>query len=790
MIHIKTFLIVDGHSLAHRGFHALAVNLTAPDGTPTATIVGFMNMLYRVQDDLMPDCTVAVFDAKGKTFRHELLADYKAGRPPLADDLRIQLPILQELLRLCGIKTVIREGVEADDAAASIARLAEREGYEVVVLSSDKDLFQILSGHVRIVRPLKNGVTGAEVYDTSRFVREYGFSPLSMPDYLAIVGDNADNIKGIHGIGEVTAKKILAKFPTLEMIYASLDQLPKPVRRKLEAAGPDASLWTRDNLTILRDNLFDDEPSFMDDCVNFTMNFTEAEALALRLGLTRVLERIGSRKKPLPREFFPKEAASPPNCDMITRDYKDEMRRNPSRFTEDLRIWDMKTAYYLLHPDEAGKKFPLLIKAIEESDNPPESLALTAGGINAEIASYDGLNDVMSGLDLPLIPVLNQMEDHGIRIDPEKFALLQTELEARISDIELQLAGVTGVRINVNSPAQVSWLLFERLGFTPSAKTKSRTSYATGAGVLEKLAAQEGGHIPALILEHREISKMLSGFVIPLQKAAGNDGIIHTTFEPAATGTGRLSSRDPNLQNIPAFGEWAGKIKAGLLPVTPGNVFVSADYSQIELRVLAHMSGEGKLIEAFADGRDIHTETASWVFGVMPGFVTPEMRRAAKMVNFGLLYGMSAFGLSERLGVSRAESRDIMTRYFEALPGIEAFIDGLVSGAKERGYSRTLAGRIRPVKEIPAKGPALDRALINSPIQGTAADTARRAMINFSSSGRAELVLQVHDSLVCECRADEAEEVSEVLRRVMIESGGEISHLEAETKAGRYLADV
>lgn len=795
MIHIKRFLVVDCHSLAYRGFHALKTRLTAPDGTPTATIMAFMNMLYKVQDELRPDCTVAVFDAKGKTFRHNLFAEYKAGRPPIADDLRIQLPLLQELLTDCGARVIVREGVEADDVVASVARLAERNGHDAVVLSSDKDLFQILGDHIRMMRPVKHGISEAAIYDTGAFVREYGFNPASMPDYIAMIGDSADNIKGIHGIGEVTAKRIIAQFPTIEAVYASLGQLPKSVRKKLEEAGQQNVLWRRDNLIILRDDLFDNEPDFLADCLNSTMNFTEAEALALRLGLTRVLERIGSKKNPLPREFFRLTPSLTPECDIITRDYKDELRHHPENFAGSQsavppRIWDLRTAYYMLHPDETGRRFPSLISAIENSESPQEMLTVLAGNLNAEIDSYDGLHDVMTGLDLPLVPVLIRMEDHGVRLEAGIFESLQEELAQRIGEIESQLIALTGFRVNLNSPQQVSWLLFERLGFKPSGTTKSGASYTTGAGVLEKLASETGGEIPAMILEHRELSKMLSGFVIPLQKSADNDGIIHTTFEPSFTGTGRLSSRDPNLQNIPTFGKWADKIKAGLVPVNPENIFVSADYSQIELRILAHMSGEGRLIEAFADGRDIHTETASWVFGVMPELVTPEMRRAAKMVNFGLLYGMSAFGLSERLGVSRSEARDIMTRYFEALPGIEGFIDELVNGAKERGYSRTLAGRIRPVSGIPAKGAALDRALINSPIQGTAADTARRAMIKFSASGYGELFLQVHDSLVCECGADEAEEVSRVLREVMIEAGGEISHLEADTKRGKSLAEV
>lgn len=790
MIHIKTFLIVDGHGLAYRAYHAMPHTLSAHDGTPTGAIAGFVNMLYRVQDDIHPDCTVIAFDPKGKTFRHVLFRSYKSGRHPFDDSLTIQIPLIQELMTYCGYRVIVRDGVEADDVIASAAKLAERNGHDVIVLSSDKDLMQILSSHIRMKRPVKNGVTSAETYTASSFVKEYGFSPLSMPDYLAIVGDNADKINGIHGIGDKGAKKILAQFPTLEAVYASLGSFTKSVRNNLEAKGKDSAIWTRDNLILLRDNLFDNDPDFLTQCLAFKMDFDKAEGLALRLELTRVLERIGSSKKPLPREFFTQGSSLPPECDIITRDYKHELRNFPGHFSNDVRVWDLKTAYYLLHPDKTGSNFPALLRAVDESESQSQTLSGLAGNINAKIISHDGLHDVMTELDLPLIPVLIQMENHGIRIDPEIFAALQSDLNARIYDIETQLIRSTGVRINVNSPAQVSWLLFERLGFTPSGKTKNKSSYTTGAGVLEKLAAEPCGEIPALILEHRELSKMLTGFVIPLQKSADNDGIIHTTFEPAFTGTGRLSSRDPNLQNIPSLGKWADKIKAGLVPVNPENVFVSADYSQIELRILAFMSGEVRLIDAFAQGRDIHTETASWVFDVMPELVTPEMRRAAKMVNFGLLYGMSHFGLSERLGVGHSEAKDIMARYFDALPGISAFLEGLVSDAKERGYSRTLAGRIRPVSEIPAKGQALDRSLINSPIQGTAADTARRAMINFNASRTADMFLQVHDSIVCECPADDAGEVSRVLRKIMTESGGGIPHLEAEAKTGKSLADV
>ena len=775
----------------------MAVRLTAPDGTPTSMIVGFMNMFLKALDEITPDCTIIVFDASSResgkrAFRYDLLPDYKSNRQIPSEDIRIQMPILQELLRLMGFPVIIREGVEADDVAASLANLAVSQGNQAIVLSSDKDLFQILGPHTRMMRPVKNGVSGAGIYDVKAFVKEYGFNPSSMADYLALIGDKADNIRGVEGIGEKGAKKILAVHPTIEEIFSALSELPKSTRARLESAGQENILWTRDNLIRLKSDIYDSEPEILKEAMNTEPNYPDAEDLAARLGLSRLLKRMGSSKKVLPRLFDGTNGSVPLKASVLVDDYKAELKAHPELFAEDSGVWDFKTAHYLLHPDESGQRFSEILDFLRSSKDPHKSLAEMAGKLQAEIESHEGLEYVMNAIDLPLIPVLNRMEAHGVRLSPAVFEALQSELEEGILQIESQLITETGVRINVNSSQQVSWLLFERLGFTPKTKTKGKTAYSTESSVLEYLAALPNSTVPRLILEHRELSKMLTGFVIPLQKFADSDGIIHTTFDPAMTGTGRLSSHDPNLQNIPAFGRWAEKIKAGLVPVEPGNVFVSADYSQIELRVLAFLSGEGRLIEAFEKGRDIHTETASWVFGVVPELVTPELRRTAKMINFGLLYGMSEFGLAERLNVPRKEAKDIMSRYFAALPGLQDFMNELVEGAKYRGCTRTLAGRIRPVDEIPAKSQALDRALINSPIQGTAADTARRAMINFDRAEKAsaKMFLQVHDSIVCECSEHDAPEVSRLLAEIMTDSGGEIDYLEVRTKQGKSLLDV
>ena len=796
VIDINTFLIVDGHSIAHRGFHAVNTRLTAPDGTPTSMIVGFMNMLFRAQDELQPDCTIIAFDASGKqsgihAFRYDLQEDYKADRKPLDEEMRIQLPILQELLQYLGCRVIVREGVEADDVTASIARLAQKNGDESMILTSDKDLFQMLGERIYMMRPIKNGISGAEIYDAKKFTDEFGFPPSSMADYLALTGDKIDNIKGVKGIGEKGAAKLLAQYPTIEKIFSALDELPKNTRAKLEAAGLENIIWTRDRLIRLKDDIFSDDADFLNDCLNFPPDLPKAESLAVRLGLERLLNRIGSTKHAIPRILNGSGNFSPPPADILTDDYKTALKHSPEMFADSQRVWDLHTAYYLLHPDDAGGKFASILHYLKHSQNPAQTLAELAGGLHAEILEHEGLADLMNNTDIPLIPVLNSMEDHGVRISPESFTALRGELEGKITELESRLIDETGVRINMNSPQQVAWLLFERMDFTPTAKTKAG-SPSVDAAVLGELAKTHGrkGDVPRILLEYRELSKMLGGFVVPFMRAADAENIIRTTFEPAATGTGRLSSRDPNMQNIPAFGEWADKIKRGIVPVHEGNIFVGADYSQVELRVFAHMSGEERLLDAFAHNRDIHTETASWVFGVMPELVTPELRRTAKMINFGLLYGMSEFGLADRLGVSRTEAKDIMHRYFSALPGLKGFLESMVAEAKARGYSRTLFGRIRPVAGIPAKFQALDRALINTPIQGTAADIARRAMIAVERALPGKMFLQVHDSIVCECGEGEADEVAHTLQEVMKASGGEVDNLETEIKRGCTLANV
>ncbi|MDR2527871.1 MAG: DNA polymerase I [Synergistaceae bacterium] len=863
-------LIIDGHGLAFRAFYAVPP-LSAPDGAPTNVVLGFMNMLLKVEESVTPNACAVVFDAPGPTFRHELYGEYKAQRKPTPDDFREQLPLLRELLTTLGYPVFSEPGVEADDVIASMALAAAREGREAVIVSSDKDLFQVLGPGVKMLRPVK-GITSLKEYDEKIFTEEFGFPPSSMADYLALLGDASDNVPGVAGIGEKTALQLIGKAKTLEGLYKLIEEkgsIKEVTARKL-AVGKERAFQSRELVRLRTALLVPSSPR------KTPPDLAGALALCQRLSLRKLVEKLKAlgleKEKSLEEsagsapeavlelgwaEPFPLvtdkrtedveikrllESDSlalllahsghyPPDpgtaelyfadaggrCSLVrgieldpsfwtslerkklfVNDYKDLVACfGPEKF-QGCGIWDLKTAHYLLHPDRPthtlADLYPTEVETISAFH-----LWRAARELNLELYRYQQLPDLMEQVDLPLVPVLVGMERGGIRLSLKVFAALRKELEARLAVIEREVSAAAGEEINLNSPKQVAWLLFDRLGFPSGAKTKGKTGFSTSASVLESLADLPHAEVPRLTLEHRELSKMLTGFVTPLQKAANlGGGVVRTTFEAAFTGTGRLSSREPNLQNLPAFGQWARRIKEGLIPLAPDRVFVAADYSQIELRVLAHFSGEERLLEAFQQGRrDIHRETASWVFATASEDVTPELRRVAKMINFGLLYGMSSFGLADRLGIERSEASSVINRYFAALPGVKRYLEESAAKAQKRGYTQTLFGRIRPIAEamegVRDRG-GLKRVAINTPIQGTAADIARKAMLDFARrfalDGEVRLFLQVHDSLVCECPENRAGEVGEALAELMRSAVSLAVPLEVALKTGRTFADV
>lgn len=865
----KELLLIDGHGLAFRGFYALPATLAASDGTPTNALVGFTNMLVKCLDEWGADGVGLFFDPHGPTRRKEIYDDYKAGRKPAPEEFKTQMPLIIEISRAMGLPVYIRDGIEADDFIVSTAKKAVAAGWHVKILSADKDLFQVIGGGIEVVRPAK-GVSDFKDYNEDYFIKEFGFAPDSMADYLALLGDSVDNIPGVAGIGEKGAKELISAYGSLDGIYAHLDEIAKGKRTKLEAGREQAYISKTLIVPI------DTEPAPLEE-----LKLKEPDAQLLRemcerLGLRKLLSRFvknetvpaaGPKKEAAPQgqgSLFAEEAAADaavadvvpvnvisdcepetlleaseialvPNGDgtafiadrngraakieasdgaaldrfakwsetgtVYLYGYREALAAGIFPLPEAGRVRDLETIHYMLHPDRGGS-------AIEKTLGAPlpQGAALAVAlfslydGMQQQLDAAPELGKLMTELDLPLSHALAALQRGGLHADAEKLSQLETDLTAAIAETEDSIAETVGERINLNSPKQVGSLLFEKLLLPPIKKTKS--GYSTDASVLEELARlpEPLGTVPGRILEFREQSKVLSGFVEPFLKLAQeNGGFIHSTFDQLATGTGRLASRDPNVQNMPVFGDWADRFRECFTPSSPERTFVAADYSQIELRVLAHLCGEERLIAAFREGRDVHMETASWVFGLPPEDITPEQRRFAKVVNFGLLYGMSAHGLAQRLGISRPQAASMVDRYFSVLPKVRNYLEESIKAAKAAGYTRSIFGRRRPLAEVSTVegrgNNPIDRVAVNTPIQSSASDIAKIALMRFHEVVNREftdarIILQIHDSIVCECRKSDAEAVEKRLVETM--EGVKVLSvpIKAEPKRGDSLKEV
>ena len=845
----KKMLLIDGHGLAFRGFYALPETLTASDGTPTNAIVGFTNMLMKCLDDDSVDAIGMFFDPKGPTKRNEMFKEYKEGRKPAPDAFKIQMPMIIDICRAMGVPVFIRDGVEADDYIIATALHAVDNGWNVEVLSADKDLFQIIRDGISVKRPTR-GVSEFKTYDKEFFIQEYGFGPELMADYLALLGDAVDNIPGVPGIGEKGAKELILKYGCLKSIYENLEDIAKGKRIKLEE-GKELAFLSKELIVPQRtDNVPEEQLRLSEP------NHKELGAMCQKLGLRRLAERCKKDDGESLFETYASEgdpalytneitAGNVPLVEILKfpelsivpaeENYVLANRENMSAMLNVenkndislLRNWckagtlyvcglrklllndmlpvpelskinDIEIAHYLLHPDRGGDisktiGYPLPIEA-----NLARNLFQLWDAFYAKVKEYD-MERLMDELDKPLSPVLAKLQKNGFGADTKKLASLEQELIKRIAQTEVSIHSRTHEKINLNSPKQVSWLLFDELRLPPIKKTVS--GYSTDMSVLEELAKlpEPLCDVPKLLIEYREQSKVLSSFVEPFLKLAKNgDGRIHSTFDHLATGTGRLASSDPNAQNMPVFGEWADKFRGCFTPAR-GNIYISADYSQIELRVLAHLSGEDKLIDSFRENRDVHTETASWVFGLPAEDITSEQRRFAKVVNFGLLYGMSAHGLAQRLGITRPQAASMVDRYFSVLPKVKAYLSQSVKDAKARGYTKSIFGRMRPLNElatIEGRGNnPIDRVALNTPIQSAASDIAKIALLRFNDVlerdyKSANIILQIHDSIVCECMEEDADRVEASLVRTM-ESVNELSvPVKVESKRGYSLASV
>ena len=851
----ERILLVDGHALAFRAYYALP-ELNAPDGTPTNAVLGFINMLLKIINDEAPDRVVVFFDAKGETFRHEAYKEYKENRPPAPEEFKSQIFIIKELMKRFGYPVIEIEGVEADDAIASCAHRL-RENGEILVLTADKDMLQLIRTNVKVLRPIK-GVSVFKTYDEKAFEDEFGFPPSSFPDYLALIGDKVDNIPGVPGIGPKRASALIQKYGTLENLFEHLDELPEKIAHLLRDRKEELFQWRE--LIRLRDTLNIDPKTLEhngrrdDEALVEIFNKLGFKQIPERLGLTAKKEEarrgvsgtlsetedirpdVHSGKAVAlayagegryPQGYKVSECVIAEGDDSLNvvdltetaglealiekirgrkvllwgyKELTTALRRPPCAPHE---AWDGKIAYYLLHPDYATSKEGLSeIKRLRQCEMGLDREALSLFDIYEKLTSQfdQELNELMYKIDMPLSVVLSKMEVHGIRLNLDLLWEIKGELERTLEDVEASIDMAAGSKVNLNSPKQVGWLLFDHLKLPVIKRTK--TGYSTDVTVLEELSRlnRPEALVAKLLLDHRELSKMLSGFVQPLIDAIDpKTGKVHTTFEHTSTGTGRLSSRDPNLQNLPAYGDWAKKLKEAFIPSNSDGIFIGADYSQIELRVLAHISGDEKLREAFERGRDIHAETAAWVFGVEPEDVTSELRRMAKMINFGLLYGMTPYGLASRLGISRDEAKAIIDRYFSGFPRVKEYIEKSYEEAKNRGYSLSIFGRRRPLNEVTTvegnSTAALKRVAINTPIQSSAADIAKMAMIRFDEALQKEhidaaLVLQIHDSLICECHEKDEGAVSDLLKRSMEHVIRLSVPLEVNLKSGRSLAEV
>lgn len=834
---MKALYLIDGHNVLYRTFYALP-RLSAPDGTPTHVVLGTARILLKVLREENPAAIAAVFDTPEPTARHALYPEYKANRLKAPEDLSVQLPVVREVVDALGIPRIEIPGVEADDVIGTLSRMAEEQGMDVVILSSDKDLYQLVSARVTVRDGLKERAVG------EREVREaFGVEPGQVVDLLALAGDPSDNVPGVPGIGEKTAADLLRKFGTLDNLLAHTDLLAGSRREKIERNADLARLCR--SLAAIDRNVADCPP--IRDLAPRGIRSDRLVPLFRRLGFRTLLSELpagtGAVPEPspgpaaLPRwrrvdaaeELFrgtgaggasraavaPGEGGDRPaalamgdrgiwvlpaaelrnavrllagrGAMVYLVDGKAFLRRIGTDGSpgERLPLFDLQVAGYLLSPDEGtpsltglrDRYLPSPHRAAEPEGEEARVAAAAEelerlGGVLEEKLAEAALSEIFFDVDMPLLPVLLRMEDKGIRIDPDAFRALSRELAEKTRSIEERVAAIAGTGFNINSPKQLSFLLFEKLGLPPVKRTK--TGFSTDVDVLERL---RGAHeIPGLVLEYRTLAKIRSTYVDVLPGLVSpRDGRIHTTFHQTQTATGRLSSSDPNLQNIPVRDALGRRIRAGFV-ADPGRLFVGADYSQVELRLLAHLSGDAELIRRFRDGDDIHVATACAVFGVSPAGVDPDLRRRAKVINFGILYGMSAFGLSRELGIAGSEARRYIDQYFARYPGVREYVEELKERAARDGYVTTLFGRRRYLRDIRSRNKVLreaaERMAVNAPIQGSAADIIKLAMIrvdrDFLAKGmEARLVLQIHDELIAEVPAPEAEASERILREAM-----------------------
>jgi len=847
-------MVIDGNSLINRAYYGIRP-LSTKSGTPTNAIFGFLNILQKLLAEENPDALCVAFDLKAPTFRHKMYAEYKAQRKPMPDDLRVQMPIAKQVLDAMNITRYELEGYEADDLIGTIAAKSHDAGWDCVIVTGDKDDLQLVTDYVRVnLVTTRMGQTKTEIYTPEKVQEIYGFEPHRLIDLKSLMGDASDNIPGVPGVGEKTAMDLVQRYGTLDQIYTDLEALDikDGVRKKLQAGEASArmsyELATIDckvpfefkpedanrkpyNATALRQLLIEleflsfitklglesvqaEEKKAKEVQITHIQTEEELEALLTRcktaeyvsvrlldgldsieIGETDGISIVSWNAVGLGYNAFLQTLFSP-EVSKVGHHIKDDMRALLEEgITPKGYRFDTALAAYLLEPTVSAYPLDKLAEEYLPSPvNEPTQIIHDLYPVLQKQLEEKNLTRVFEEIELPLCETLAHMEHTGFLVDRGALKTFGDELSKWIEAAQTEIFTQAGQEFNINSPKQLGQILFDVLGLPPSKKTK--TGYSTNVEVLEKLKPQHP--IIQQIMDFREYSKLKSTYADGLAKTIAPDGRIHSHFQMTVTATGRLSSTEPNLQNIPVRKELGGEIRK-MFVASPGKVLVDADYSQIELRLLAHISGDETMQRAFRDGEDIHTVTASQVFDVPLEEVTPAMRSYAKAVNFGIVYGISAFSLAGDIGVSNAEAKQYIENYLAKYAGVRDYMTRIVEEAKETGEVKTLFGRIRPLPELRATDFNTrsfgERVALNMPIQGTAADIMKLAMIHVAKRLEkdgldAKLVLQVHDELIVECPESEAEQVKQLLEEEMEQVMKLDVPLEAEAKIGKTWFDA
>ncbi len=864
----KTLYLIDGTAYIHRAYHAIR-NLSNSRGLPTNAVFGFSRMLIKTMEDCSPQFAVVCFDAKGPTFRHEIYPDYKANRPPMPEDMAVQIPYIKKVTAGFRLPVVELSGYEADDLIGTLAKEAESEGFSVVIVTGDKDFVQLVSDRVTIWDPMKD-----RVVDAAQVRKEYDLHPEQLIDVMGLAGDTADNVPGVPGIGMKTAAKLIGEFGSMEGLYEDLERVSGKKQKEKLAEHREQAFLSRELVTIHIDAPIDRSPEKFrvrePDRKTLFALFTELEFRQLQQqyretgttpepeyrtvldekDLAQLVEELSASEafaidtettseNPMRAElvgvsfsmnsdrafYIPcghryEDAPAQLSAETVIERIR-PLVEDPARvkigqnikydwivlarcgLSFSGRLFDTMVASYLINPtkrahnleqialDFLGRKTIAFQEVAGKgrdaklfSEVPLEKAApyacedadvtLQAKNVLAPKLEEIGLADLMEKVEMPLLPVLVRMEMRGVRVDTDLLGRLSKSFEHQLDALEGAIHGLAGEAFNINSSQQLSRILFEKLNLPVQKKTKKKTGYSTDVDVLTALAREH--ELPAMILRHRTLAKLKSTYTDALVGLVNPEtDRIHTSYNQTVTATGRLSSSEPNLQNIPIRTEEGRQIRGAFIP-EDGWRLLSADYSQIELRVLAHCSADPILIRAFENEEDIHARTASEVFGVAPDNVTPELRRQAKAINFGIIYGMSPFGLSRQLGISQKMAKTYIDHYFARYPNVREFLDATVAESKKTRSAQTLMGRIRLLPEITSSNYSVrqfaERTAINTPIQGTAADLLKVAMIRIDGrlqreGLKAAMILTVHDELVFEVPPDELSQLRSLVQEEM-----------------------